>query len=80
MFDIYEDIPVGIDLGTTYSCIGYWNGKEVNIVPNRMGERTTSSVIYFKINYLLGKKFKKICIYLLIRKNIFFKKNYRTRL
>ena len=46
MFDIYGDLPVGIDLGTTFSCIGYWDGKEVKIVPNRMGEKTTPSVIY----------------------------------
>ena len=46
MFDILGDLPVGIDLGTTNSCIGYWDGKEVKIVPNRMGEKTTPSVIY----------------------------------
>ena len=46
MFDIYGDLPVGIDLGTTFSCIGYWDGKEVKIFPNRMGEKTTPSVIY----------------------------------
>ena len=47
MFDILGDLPVGIDLGTTNSCIGYWDGKEVKIIPNRMGEKTTPSVIYF---------------------------------
>ena len=46
MFDILGDLPVGIDLGTTFSCIGYWDGKEVKIVPNRMGENITPSVIY----------------------------------
>ena len=34
MFDILGDLPVGIDLGTTFSCIGYWDGKEVKIAPN----------------------------------------------
>lgn len=46
MFDLYGDLPVGIDLGTTNSCIGYWDGKEVKIIPNRIGENTTPSVIY----------------------------------
>ena len=60
MFDIYEDVPVGIDLGTTYSCIGYWDGKEVNIVPNRMGERTTPSVIYLYQNqFIIGEEIQK---------------------
>ena len=60
MFDIYEDVPVGIDLGTTYSCIGYWDGKQVNIVPNRMGERTTPSVIYLYQNqFIIGEEIQK---------------------
>ena len=46
MFDIYGDLPVGIDFGTTNSCIGYWDGKKVKIVPNSIGEKETPSVIY----------------------------------
>ena len=46
MFDILGDLPVGIDLGTTNSCIGYWDGQEIKIVSNRMGEKTIPSVIY----------------------------------
>ena len=62
MFDIYDDIPIGIDLGTTNSCIGFWNGKEVKIVPNRIGEKTTPSVLYFlndKKEYLVGEQSQK---------------------
>ena len=62
MFDIYDETPIGIDLGTTNSCIGYWNGKEVKIIPNRIGEKTTPSIIYFLNNqkeYLVGEQSQK---------------------
>jgi len=60
MFDIYDDIPVGIDLGTTNSCIGYWDGKEVKIVPNRIGEKTTPSVVYcYKDEWIIGEEILK---------------------
>ena len=62
MFNLYDEIPVGIDLGTTHSCIGYWNGKEVKIIPNRIGEKTTPSIIYFMNDnneYLIGERINK---------------------
>ena len=60
MFDINDDIPVGIDLGTTNSCIGYWDGFEVIIVPNRIGEKTTPSVVYlYKDEFIIGENIQK---------------------
>ncbi len=55
---------IGIDLGTTNSCVSFMDGSEPKVIPNKEGARTTPSIVAFtdKGEVLVGAAAKRQAI------------------
>lgn len=56
-----KEVVIGIDLGTTNSCVAILDGKEPKVIQNAEGARTTPSVVAFteKGEKLVGQPAKR---------------------
>lgn len=68
---------IGIDLGTSFSCVGVYRNGNVEIIANKWGSRVTPScVAYTKTGILIGAAAKETLSVSL--ENIIYGKNRST--
>ncbi|QGR53818.1 hsp 70-like protein [Moumouvirus maliensis] len=54
-FEKDEEIVIGIDLGTRFSCVSVWRNKRFEVIPDQFGNRTIPSVVsFYKSAKLVG--------------------------
>ena len=55
-----ENMPIGIDLGTTFSYIAVWQNGKVEVIPNEQGNTINPSVVSFdQGQILIGEEAKR---------------------
>jgi molecular chaperone DnaK (HSP70) len=56
----YENRIIGIDLGTSNSCVAVWTNGKVEVIPNDDGENTIPSCVsYLDDKRVVGKEAKR---------------------
>ena len=78
-----QNYILGIDLGTTNSCVGIWRNNKAEIISNtQLGNRITPSVVFFKnenetligfgVNQITKNYENIIFLLIFLQDNIFF--------
>ncbi len=59
MLKMYNDEPIiGIDLGTTFSCVAIMRNEKVEIIQdNKTGEKLIPSIVCFKFDLIIFLKY-----------------------